>query len=62
MRAARLRRLMNPWPPFLANGMRVLDISNDWSRAEVALRRRLRNREQGLSKPRRACASSFASG
>ena len=35
---------MNLWPPFLANGIRVLDISADWSRAEVVLRRRLRNR------------------
>jgi len=44
VRAATLRRLMNLWPPFLANGIRVLDISADWSRAEVVLRRRLRNR------------------
>jgi acyl-coenzyme A thioesterase PaaI-like protein len=35
---------MNLWPPFLANGIRVLEISDDWSRAEVVLRRRLRNR------------------
>ena len=35
---------MNLWPPFLANGIRVLAISEDWSRAEVVLRRRLRNR------------------
>jgi hypothetical protein len=44
VRAATLRRLTNLWPPFFANGIRVLDISDDWSRAEVVLRRRLRNR------------------
>jgi acyl-coenzyme A thioesterase PaaI-like protein len=44
VRAATLRRLMNLWPPFLANGIHVLEISDDWSREEVVLRRRLRNR------------------
>ena len=44
MRAAALRRLMNLWPPFLVNGIRVLGISDDWSRAEVVLRLRPWNR------------------
>lgn len=44
MRAATFRHLMNLWPPFLANGIRVLDIAPDWSAARVVLRRRLRNR------------------
>lgn len=44
MRAATFRRLMNLWPPFLANGIRVLDIAPDWSAARVVLKRRLRNR------------------
>ena len=35
---------MNLWPPFLANGIRVLEISGDWSRAEVVLRLRPWNR------------------
>ena len=39
-----MRRLINLWPPFLCNGIRVLAISDDWSRADVVLRRRLRNR------------------
>jgi acyl-coenzyme A thioesterase PaaI-like protein len=38
MRAASLRRMMNLWPPFLANGIRVLAIGDDWSRAEVVLK------------------------
>ena len=44
MKPARLRRLMNLWPPFLFAGIRVLDISADWRRARVALRRRWYNR------------------
>lgn len=44
MRASTLRRLMNLWPPFLANGIRVLEIADDWSRARVALRLRPWNR------------------
>jgi hypothetical protein len=40
---------MDLWPPFLANGIHVPEISVDGSRAEVVLRRRLRNRKQGLS-------------
>ena len=44
MRATTLRRLMNLWPPFLASGIRVLDITPDYSGARVVLRRRLLNR------------------
>lgn len=44
MRARTLRRLMNLWPPFLANGIRVLAIADDWSRARVVLKLRPWNR------------------
>lgn len=44
MNPARLRRLMNLWPPFLFTGICVLDISADWRRARVVLRRRWYNR------------------
>jgi acyl-coenzyme A thioesterase PaaI-like protein len=44
MRARTLRRLMNLWPPFLCNGIRVLHISDDWSEARVVLRLRPWNR------------------
>jgi acyl-coenzyme A thioesterase PaaI-like protein len=44
MRAQTLRRLMNMWPPFLANGIQVLAISDDWRRARVVLKLRPWNR------------------
>jgi len=44
MRAATLRRLMNLWPPFLCNGIRVLHIADDWTEARVVLRLRPWNR------------------
>ncbi|HEX6613536.1 MAG TPA: DUF4442 domain-containing protein [Rhodanobacteraceae bacterium] len=44
MRARTLRRLMNLWPPFLCNGIRVLHIADDWTQARVALRLRPWNR------------------
>ena len=44
MRAAILRRLMNLWPPFLCNGIRVLHIEDDWTQARVVLRLRPWNR------------------
>ncbi|MGN6313763.1 MAG: DUF4442 domain-containing protein [Rhodanobacteraceae bacterium] len=44
MRAGTLRRLMNLWPPFLCNGIRVLHIADDWSEASVTLRLRPWNR------------------
>jgi len=39
-----MRRLFNLWPPFLFSGIRVLDISDDWRRARVVLRKRWYNR------------------
>jgi len=44
MRAATFRRLLNLWPPFLCNGIRVLEIADDWSSARVVLRLRPWNR------------------
>ena len=35
---------MNLWPPFLANGIRVLAITDDWSSARVVLKLRPWNR------------------
>jgi hypothetical protein len=46
MRARILRRLMNLWPPFLCNGIRVLHIADDWTEARVVLRLRPWNRKQ----------------
>lgn len=36
---------MNLWPPFLANNIRVLAITDDWGRAWVVLRLRPWNRK-----------------
>ena len=44
MRAATLRRLLNLWPPFLCNSIRVQRISDDFSEAAVVLRLRPWNR------------------
>jgi hypothetical protein len=44
MRASTFRRLMNLWPPFLCNSIRVLSISDDYREAHVALRLRPWNR------------------
>ena len=44
MRAATFRRLLNLWPPFLCNGIRVLSISEAYDEARVALRLRPWNR------------------
>lgn len=44
MTPARLRRLMNLWPPFLFSGIRVLEIGADWRHARVVLRKRWYNR------------------
>ncbi|MCP2259728.1 Acyl-coenzyme A thioesterase PaaI, contains HGG motif [Streptoalloteichus tenebrarius] len=38
MRARRLRRMMNLWPPFLFAGVRVLELSDDFRHARVRLR------------------------
>jgi acyl-coenzyme A thioesterase PaaI-like protein len=39
-----LRRILNLWPPFLCNGIRVAAIAPDWRSAEVELRSRPWNR------------------
>ncbi|MBB6183904.1 DUF4442 domain-containing protein [Oleiagrimonas soli] len=44
MRARTLRRLLNLWPPFLCNGIRVRAIEADWSEARVTLKLRPWNR------------------
>lgn len=38
------RRLVNLWPPFLFNAIRILSLSADWSEARVVLRLRPWNR------------------
>ena len=44
MRPSTFRRLLNFWPPFLCNSIRVLEVSEDWSEARVVLRLRPWNR------------------
>jgi len=44
MRPATFRRLLNLWPPFLFNSIRVLHLAEDWSEARVVLRLRPWNR------------------
>lgn len=44
MRASNFRRLLNLWPPFLFNGIRLQSLSNDYSEASVVLRLRPWNR------------------
>lgn len=44
MRAATFRHLLNLWPPFLCNSIRVTELSDDWTRAHVVLRLRPWNR------------------
>ncbi|MGN2246373.1 DUF4442 domain-containing protein [Frateuria sp. GZRR35] len=44
MRPTTFRRLLNLWPPFLFNSIRVLELNEDWSRARVVLRLRPWNR------------------
>jgi acyl-coenzyme A thioesterase PaaI-like protein len=39
MSPRRLRWLFNVWPPFVAAGIRVLEVADDWRRARVRLRR-----------------------
>ena len=43
MRASNLRRLLNIWPPFLVNSIRVTHIAQDWTSATVRLRLRFWN-------------------
>jgi acyl-coenzyme A thioesterase PaaI-like protein len=44
MRASTFRRLLNFWPPFLFNSIRVQHVAEDWSEARVVLRLRPWNR------------------
>lgn len=44
MRASTFRRLLNLWPPFLFNSIRVQSVSDDWNEARVVLRLRPWNR------------------
>ncbi|MEO7065879.1 MAG: DUF4442 domain-containing protein [Rhodanobacter sp.] len=44
MRVSTFRRLMNLWPPFLCNSIRVQTLSDDYSEATVVLRLRPWNR------------------
>ncbi|MDE2308191.1 MAG: DUF4442 domain-containing protein [Xanthomonadaceae bacterium] len=44
MRASTFRRLINLWPPFLCNSIRVQQVSADWTEVRVALRLRPWNR------------------
>ncbi|MDE2154886.1 MAG: DUF4442 domain-containing protein [Xanthomonadaceae bacterium] len=44
MRASIFRRLINLWPPFLCNSIRVRQVSADWTEASVVLRLRPWNR------------------
>ncbi|MGA0586234.1 DUF4442 domain-containing protein [Dyella sp. KRB-257] len=44
MRPSTFRRLLNLWPPFLCNGIRVLELGDDWREARVVLRLRRWNR------------------
>ena len=44
MRASTFRRLLNLWPPFLFNSIRVLELGRDWTHARVVLRLRPWNR------------------
>lgn len=37
MKASRLRRLMNIWPPFLAAGIRVREVTPDYRRVRVEM-------------------------
>ncbi|RAO75440.1 DUF4442 domain-containing protein [Dyella jiangningensis] len=44
MRASTFRRLMNLWPPFFFNSIRVQHVAEDWSEVKVVLRLRPWNR------------------
>ncbi len=44
MRASTFRRLMNLWPPFFFNSIRVQHVADDWSEVKVVLRLRPWNR------------------
>lgn len=44
MKASTLRRLLNVWPPFFCNSIRVQHLSDDYTEARVVLRLRPWNR------------------
>ena len=44
LNAGAMRRILNLWPPFLCNGIRVTEIASDWRSARVELRSRPWNR------------------
>ncbi|GAB3784058.1 DUF4442 domain-containing protein [Dyella agri] len=44
MKASTFRRLLNLWPPFLINAIRLQSLSEDYAEAKVVLRLRRRNR------------------
>ena len=44
MKASVLRHIFNVWPPFLASGIHVTEMSADWRHARVELRMRPWNR------------------
>jgi acyl-coenzyme A thioesterase PaaI-like protein len=44
MRASNFRRMLNIWPPFFFNSIRVLQVSDDYTEANVVLRLRPWNR------------------
>ncbi|HET6555369.1 MAG TPA: DUF4442 domain-containing protein [Dyella sp.] len=44
MRSSTFRRLMNLWPPFFFNSIRVQYVAEDWSEVKVVLRLRPWNR------------------
>ena len=44
MHASTFRHLVNLWPPFLFNSIRILSLSEDWNEARVVLRLRPWNR------------------
>ncbi len=44
MRASTFRRLMNLWPPFLFNAIRVQSVDENWTEVKVVLRLRPWNR------------------
>jgi len=46
LKASKLRRLVNLWPPFLFTGIHVIELAEDWSRATVRLGLRRWNRKR----------------
>ncbi|MGC3964931.1 MAG: DUF4442 domain-containing protein [Rhodocyclaceae bacterium] len=44
MRASTFKRLVNLWPPFLVNSIRIVKLDDDWNHATVRMRLRPWNR------------------